>query len=110
MSIREQLSNERKQLQKDGRLPDWFTTQGWSLFKQKYAVPGEDAFLGRAKTIAKTAARHAPKDGRDWESEFFKLIWNRWLSCSTPVLSRALCGILFLVKCHAIFVTCRSEN
>lgn len=87
MSIREQLSNERKQLQKDGRLPDWFTTQGWSLFKQKYAVPGEDAFLGRAKTIAKTAARHAPKDGRDWESEFFKLIWNGWLSCSTPVLS-----------------------
>ena len=48
MSIREQLSNERKQLQKDGHLPEWFTTQGWSLFKQKYAVPGEDAFLGRA--------------------------------------------------------------
>lgn len=87
MSIREQLSNERKQLQKDGHLPEWFTTQGWSLFKQKYAVPGEDAFLGRAKTIAKTAARHAPKDGRDWEGEFFKLIWNGWLSCSTPVLS-----------------------
>lgn len=87
MSIREQLSNERKHLQEIGHLPKWFTTQGWSLFKQKYAVEGEAAFLGRAQKIAQTASQHAPKDGRDWEGEFFKLIWNGWLSCSTPVLS-----------------------
>ena len=87
MSIRDQLSDERKQLQLLGHLPEWFTTDGWGLFKQKYAVAGEDAFLGRAKTIAKTAARHMPTDRKNWEKKFFNLIWNGWLSCSTPVLS-----------------------
>ena len=88
MSIREQLSDERKHLQSIGHLPEWFTTDGWSLFKQKYAVAGEDAFLGRAKTIAKTAARHSP-DPVYWEAKFFEAIWNGWLSCSTPILSNA---------------------
>ena len=87
MSIRDQLSDERKQLQLLGHLPEWFTTDGWGLFKQKYAVAGEEAFLGRAKTIAKTAARHMPADRKNWEKKFFNLIWNGWLSCSTPVLS-----------------------
>ena len=88
MSIRDQLSEERKQLQSIGHLPEWFTTDGWSLFKQKYAVAGEDAFYGRAKTIAKTAAKHSP-DPEYWESKFFEAIWNGWLSCSTPILSNA---------------------
>ena len=86
MSIRDQLSDERKQLQDSGKLPKWFTTDGWSLFKQKYMVIGEDAFFGRAQTIAKTAAKHTDNPAM-WTKKFFQLIWNGWMSCSTPVLA-----------------------
>ena len=30
------LSEERKQLQQADLLPEWMTTAGWQLFKQKY--------------------------------------------------------------------------
>ena len=58
MSIRIQISDERKRLQKEGKVPSWFTTDGWGLFQQKYAVKGEAAFFGRAQTIAAAAAKH----------------------------------------------------
>lgn len=86
MSIRDALSEERKKLQQEGSVPLWMTTDGYGLFKDKYSVKGEDAFLGRAKTIAKTAAQYT-KNPTEWEEKFFELIWNGWLSCSTPVLS-----------------------
>lgn len=98
MSIRDQLSEERKQLQASGHLPEWFTTDGWSLFKQKYAVEGEDAFLGRAKTIARTAAKHSP-DPAHWEPKFFEAIWKGWLSCSTPILSNTGTARGLVVSC-----------
>lgn len=103
MSIRDQLSDERKRLQALGYLPDWFTTDGFSLFQQKYAVAGEDAFLGRAKTIAKTAARHMPQS-KKWEKKFFDLIWNGWLSCSTPILSNCGTDRGLVVSCSGQYV------
>lgn len=109
MSIREQLSNERKQLQKEGYLPDWFTTQGWSLFKQKYAVEGEQHFKGRAKKIAKTAASYLPPvffgaTREEWETKFYNLIWNGWMSCSTPVLSNTGTDKGMSVSCSGVYI------
>lgn len=104
MSLREQLSDERKQLQKDGLVPEWFNTAGWSLFKQKYAVEGEQAFKGRAETIAKTAASYMPVDKEIWEQKFFELIWNGWMSCSTPVLSNMGTNRGMPVSCSGIYV------
>lgn len=103
MSIREQLSDERKQLQKDGLLPEWFNTAGWSLFKQKYAVEGEQAFKGRAETIAKTASSYMPNP-EEWESRFYELIWKGWMSCSTPVLSNMGTSRGMPVSCSGIYV------
>ena len=103
MSIRDQLSDERKRLQAIGHLPDWFTTDGFSLFQQKYAVAGEDAFLGRAKTIAKTAARHMPQS-KKWEKKFFDLIWKGWLSCSTPILSNCGTDRGLVVSCSGQYI------
>ena len=34
-NLYEQLSVERKQGQIDGTIPDWFTTSGYQMFKQK---------------------------------------------------------------------------
>jgi len=86
MSIRDHLSEERKQLQKEGLVPKWMSTDGWGLFKSKYSVKGEQAFYGRARTIAITAAQYT-ENPSEWEPKFFNLIWNGWLSCSTPVLA-----------------------
>lgn len=84
-SLYDKLSDERKQLQHDGLLPDWFTTGGWQLFKEKYlheAVGIKDTY----ERIAKTAARHT--DNPDaWASRFYDVMWNGWLALSTPVLS-----------------------
>lgn len=84
MSEYDKLSEERKALQEQGLLPDWFTTGSWQVFKSKYlygANPKE-----HYTRIAKTLASHT-KEPNVWESKFFNLLWKGWLSPSTPVLS-----------------------
>ena len=80
------LSAERKRLQQQGLLPTWYQTGGWGLFKSKY-MEGSTSFKNRVEQIAATAAKHAPKDGIDWYAKFFEVIWNGWLSPSTPTLA-----------------------
>ena len=80
------LSAERKRLQQQGLLPTWYQTGGWALFKSKY-MEGSTSFKNRVEQIAATAAKHAPKDGVDWYAKFFEVIWNGWLSPSTPTLA-----------------------
>ncbi len=78
------LSEERKQLQQADLLPEWMTTAGWQLFKQKYlwANNPREQYAHIAKTLA--AHTDAPVE---WEKKFFDLLWNGWLSPSTPVLA-----------------------
>lgn len=83
-NLYKQLSNERKQLQEEGRLPTWFTTAGWQLFKQKYLYQASD-FKEQVQRIAKTAAQYSGI--LKAEEKFFNIIWNGWLSCSTPILA-----------------------
>lgn len=83
----EELSVERKELQKKGWLPEWYSTFGWQMFKSKYAYGGEQGVRGRFQTISKTLAKYAPGDKEDWESKFFNLLWKGWLSPASPVLS-----------------------
>jgi len=105
MTIREATSQERKQLQKEGKLPKWFTTQGWHLFKTKYANEGEDGWGGRAEVIARVAAKHAPKDGTDWEADFYEMIYKGWYSCSTPSLSNTGTKKGFNISCSGQYVS-----
>lgn len=83
----EQLSNERKKLQEKGHLPEWYTTQGWQMFKEKYAYLGEDAVYGRHKQIAKTLAKHMKGREQEWEDKFFSELWDGILSPSSPALA-----------------------
>lgn len=86
-SLYEKLSEERKKLQSEGKIPRWYTTSGWQLFKQKYLFEAED-IKEQFKRIASTAASHLPDQFKDaGEQKFFDLLWNGWLSPSTPVLS-----------------------
>lgn len=82
----EKLGNERKELQANGLLPDWYTTAGYQLFKDRYLwakTPRE-----QYETIAATLAAHTD-DVQKWKDRFFDILWKGWLSPSTPVLANA---------------------
>lgn len=83
----EQLSKERKELQAKGYLPDWYTTQGWQMFKEKYAVEAEKAVLGRHRKIAQTLSKHMKGREAEWEKKFFDELWDGILSPSSPALA-----------------------
>ena len=89
-SIYDKLSKERKRLQKEGLVPVWFTTGGYSMFTQKYEYDTNGRSVrGQFERIAKAAAKHlkGTKFEAEAESKFFDLMWNNWLSLSTPVMS-----------------------
>lgn len=93
-------SKLRKKLQKEGEVPEWFTTAGLQLFYEKYSWEGETV-KSRFNSIAKTMAKHAPKvypewweedeytKGLNWEQVFFNSLWDGFISCSTPMLANA---------------------
>ena len=84
-NIYNKLSEERKKMQVEGTMPEWFSTAGWQMFKEKYlyqaSTPRE-----QYERIAKTLAAHTP-DPQEWYGKFFNLLWKGWLSPSTPVLA-----------------------
>lgn len=88
----EQLSAERKAGQAAGILPSWYTTQGYQMFKEGYAVPEETPESGianvhaRHTVIAITLARHMKGRVAEWEKKFFDLQWSGRLSPASPAL------------------------
>ena len=85
VDLYEELSEERKKLQEQGELPEWFQTAGWQLFKSKYLY-NSTGLKGTYSRIARTASKHT--DNPDyWYAKFFDVMWRGWLACSTPVLS-----------------------
>lgn len=100
----EQLSAERKQLQAQGIIPPWYTTQGWQLFKEKYQYQDEEAVLGRHHTIAKTLAQYMVGEEERWEKLFFDELWDGILSPATPALSNTGTDRGMNVSCSGQFV------
>ena len=85
-SIYEELGEERKKLQAEGKLPNWVTTAAWQILNDKYTTPEYPDLYSIYKRISITAARHMD-DSEHWQKMFFNLMWNGWLACSTPVLA-----------------------
>ncbi len=86
-SIYSKLSKERKQLQEMQLVPEWMTTGGYQLFKDKYDTPdNEGSVYGAYVRIARAASQHM-ENKELWEKKFFNILWKGWLSCSTPVLA-----------------------
>lgn len=88
-NLYEKLSEERKELQAKGLIPEWYSTAGWQMFKTKYLYDTDEAVKGQFKRIAATAAKHlkGTKYEKDAEQKFFDMLWKGWLSPSTPVLA-----------------------
>jgi ribonucleoside-diphosphate reductase alpha chain len=85
-SIYEELGEERKQLQEEGKLPLWVTTPAWQILKDKYTTDDCPDLYSIYKRISTAAASHM-YDKEHWQKVFFNLMWNGWLACSTPVLA-----------------------
>lgn len=87
-NLYEKLSQERKELQDKGLVPKWMSTGGYQLYKQKYEYNTEGRSVrGQFERIAKTAAKHVSHVYPKAEEKFFELMWNQWLSLSTPVFA-----------------------
>ena len=80
-------SSERKRLQAQGAIPEWMTTQGYQLFCDKYLWAS--SVNQQYGEIALAAAKHLKGTiwGEKAYEEFFYLLWNGWLSPSTPILA-----------------------
>lgn len=88
----------RKDLQSKDEIPNWYTTGATQLFYEKYSYQNESV-KSRFKTVAKTLAQHAPKTypawwsdnsytrDKTWEQVFFNVMWDGYVSCSTPLLA-----------------------
>lgn len=93
----EDLSNERKELIAKGKLPEWFITPGWSMFKEKYLWT--DSPLEQYRAIASTAAKYFKGKEREMEDIFFNLMWSGKFSPPTPMLSNMGRGKAMPVSC-----------
>ena len=81
----EEMSEQRKKLQADGDLPEWFTTQGWQAYSQKYQ--NEDTFKEQIKKICYTLSKYLPKSHRyQMRDTWIQLIMNNHAYLATPVL------------------------
>lgn len=88
----------RKDQIAQGDCPPWYTTGGIQLFYQKYSWQGETV-KQRFEAVAKAMAQHAPKvypewwgsdaytSGKTWEQVFFNVMWDGYVSPSTPMLA-----------------------
>lgn len=98
ISIYEELSNERKQLQAEDRLPKWVTTPAWQMLKEKYLTPEYPDLKSVYQRVANHAAKYTDQPD-EWEVKFFNLLWNGWLAASTPILSNMGTGFGCPVSC-----------
>lgn len=83
-----ELSEQRKKEQEEGGYPEWYSTGGYQMFKERYLYDAKN-FREQAERIANTAAKHLfhPELIEEYSKRFFNMLWNGWLSPSTPVLA-----------------------
>lgn len=116
MSKVRNYSLERKKMQKDGVCPDWMTTMGWQLFSEKYLNGDSKNPKDQYERIAKTLAEYAPKEypdfwetseywkGKTWEDAFFSVLWDGYISASTPLLTNTGTDYGMSVSCSGSYV------
>jgi len=103
VSIYDELGEERKLLQEQGKLPNWVTTVAWQMLKENYLSKKYPDLQSVYTRVAKHAASYT-KNPDIWEERFFNLLWNGYLAASTPVLSNMGTGIGCPVSCSGNFI------
>lgn len=85
-SIFEELSQERKELQAAGKLPEFFTTIGWQTFKQNYLYEA-DTYEEQIDRIVNTIGEHCPTRSEYFKGRWKEMLMNKHAYLATPVLS-----------------------
>ncbi|UIW10569.1 ribonucleotide reductase [Aeromonas phage BUCT695] len=98
----EKISAERKTLQASGEVPDWYTTQGYTMFLRKYSYNGETV-RGAFTRIAKALSIHTMNQEESFE-KFFNLLWSGKLAPSTPVMCNTGTNRGMSVSCAGNYV------
>lgn len=104
MNKYEQLSRERKEGIQNGTIPEWFTGAGYQVFKEKYLWA--PTVKEQYQAIARTAAgwlMFTPWEDQAYD-KFFNLLWNGWLSPSTPILANMGTGRGLPVSCSGGYI------
>jgi ribonucleoside-diphosphate reductase alpha chain len=116
MSKVRNYSKERKALQKQGLAPAWMTTNGWQLFSEKYLNGECKTPFDQYKRIANQLAKYAPEEypswwsdidywkGKTWEDAFFSVLWDGYISASTPLLTNTGTDYGMSVSCSGSYV------
>ena len=102
-SIYDELSEERKLLQSQGKLPNWVTTLAWQMLKEKYLSEKYPDLESVYRRVANHAAKYTDAPAQ-WEEKFFQLFWKGWLAASTPVLSNMGTGFGCPVSCSGGYI------
>ena len=111
MSTKEQtlyriMSEERKSLQAEGLLPQWLTTMGWQLLKNKGYLSGASDLKTVFGRMAKHAATKLKPEHRDYyEGAFYNLMWDGWYAPSTPSYNLGAMNRAMSVSCTGSFIT-----
>ena len=93
MTKYERLSHERKRLQSEGLAPAWLSTAGFQLLTEKNYLNTAETPLDMYTRIADRAAELTKVEipngfgYKNWHEAFLAVMWNGWLSPSTPVLT-----------------------
>lgn len=95
-------SEERKALQENGTLPLWYSTGGFQLLKENYLWA--DTPIDQYRAIAECASKHVISRFPEAYDKFFNLLWDGWLSPSTPILANMGRGIGLPVSCSGGYV------
>lgn len=89
MSNYEELSIERKRLQEEGSLPEWYMTPGYQLLKDKYLWENstlKETFQRMADTAIKHLEGKLPQEEVEYlHRRFFEILWDGDLAAASPV-------------------------
>ncbi len=114
----EKLSVERKEQQALGKFPEWFTTGGYQMFKDKYEYDA-DGFNEQIDRIAKHLAEYAPtfleeghplfniiveNHGASWEECFKSIFKSGDVAASSPLLANGGTDRGSTVSCSGSYV------
>ena len=98
LSIYDELGEERKLLQEQGKLPSWVTTVAWQMLKENYLSEKYPDLNSVYTRVANHAAKYTTNPA-EWAPKFFDLFWKGYLAASTPVLSNMGTGFGCPVSC-----------
>lgn len=80
------LDQECKTLKAQGLIPDWYISEGWQLFKDRYLYKAKSV-REQFERIAYHLSRKFPtKQLRDeYNDKFLQILWDGYFSASTPI-------------------------